>query len=309
MHVRSRIVWRRHRSGSVARSVAPFVLVAVAAFSTVGDLGRSGVSAGPAPIEVAVDSGIAPEQPPLCLPEQVTVWTARLGPGPDVAALRLRNDGFARCEVDVRGTVGLHRYSEPDVWLEPGATADFVVGPSGRTCLLPDEISEVAFLIGGVEVRRATAVVAVCGAAFTALYPNEPPDGPCTDLAATVVPGAVVLVNRSTRACGIGRLIGADGVAVMTPSASTEGLVEVDVLGPGDSAAVETAPVGPAGPCAPADRLIELRFDDGTVVTTNRSGCEFAVAVGPVRPWVGGLGGTSVRDSAPGASSFLAGTN
>lgn len=300
----------RGSSGFVLPIVATLVVVVSMIGVMVGDASRSGTSVDESALAMAtVETVPAPEAPPFCDPALIAVWTARIGSGADEATLRLRNDSPGRCEIDVRGTAGLHRYSEPDVWLDPDATADFVIGPSGRRCLRPEEISEATFLMGGVEVRVPTAVVAICGAAFTALYPNESPDGPCVDLGAVLVPGAVVLVNRSTQSCRLGRLVevGGDGVTLTTPSASNVHLIEVDVLGPGDSVAVEVAEVGPVGSCPVDERPVDLRFEGGSEVRMRVERCQLAVAVGPVRPWIGGLGGTSVAEVSVGVVPFPVG--
>lgn len=286
----------RGRSGVVTALGGLFV-VAVLVVTSDGAPSSTDTS-GLAPSQTTADTVPAPDRPPICRPDDLAVWTARTGPGPEVAVIRLRNDGPERCEAGLWGTAALHPLVEPDVWLDPGATADLVVGPSGRACLRPEAVAEVGFVVGDEQVLVPTALVAVCGWAYRALYPNESSSGPCRGLHATVARGAVVLENRSAETCSIGGLTGVDGagVAVMAPSPSAAELVAVSALGPGDQAALEAVGVGPAGSCPPPGRVVELRFDGGALATVVLDGCQLAIAVGPVRPWVGGLGGTSVLE-------------
>ncbi len=162
------------------------------------------------PSQITAETVPAPELPPPCEIANLALWTARVIVGADSAdaVIRMRNDGDVWCEANVSQSPNVDPLMEPDVWLDPGAWADLIVGQSGDECLSPAPVTLVELDINGVKVVVPTAMVATCGWQLTALYPNEISTGPCDPAALQFVGTDSFLVVRNTAlsTCAVGEL-------------------------------------------------------------------------------------------------------
>lgn len=247
-----------------------------------------------APSQLTAVTATPPDTPPPCDADDVTLWTAQVvvvGEFAD-AVVRVRNDGAAWCEVDVAGSPSVDPAMEPDVWLDPGAWADLVVGPPDGDCASPATISLAPLDVNGEQVVVPTAAIVPCGWRLTAFYPNEVADLPCDEVVATAVERAIVVRNDGAEPCRLGALETADGDGVTVVPAVPD--VEVPVLAAGDLVAFELVQQGAAG----AARPIVLGFDSGASVEVVLDADAVTLGAGPPQPWLGGPLGPDADDPA-----------
>ena len=270
------------------------------AFALAAGIAAVAVESGPELAAPSLATVPAPERPPDCHPSMLSVWTSRVAAGATHVVLRLRNDGEVLCEADLRGTPDLHPLVEPDVWIEPGGSAELVLGPSGQNCLRPEVVSEAGMLVGSVPVRVPTLMVAACGWAYRALYPVEPPDQPCVGLVTIRVSGAVLVLNQTDAACSIGPVRSVDGSAT-TAVASVDGLgTRVRTLQPGDVAGFV---VRGDHPCQADERPVTLVLEGGTTIVASLPGCPVEVELSAAVPWLDAVSERSPVAAATAAAS------
>lgn len=243
-----------------------------------------------APSQLSSPTAPPPETPPPCDPADLALWTAQVLVHDDEAdaVIRVRNDGAEWCEVDVFASPSVDPLMEPDVWLEPGAWADLLVGPGRDPCADPTVVTSADVDVNGEAVVVPTAAVVRCGWQLIAFYPNEVSDGPCDELATAAVDGAVVLSNAGSAPCRLGALVAVDAEAVAARGA---GEVAVPDLAPGDVVAF------PTRAAAGSERPVTLEFDSGVTVDVAIPGAE-VVDGGAPRPWIGGPGSPTADDPA-----------
>lgn len=284
----------------MGRWLAAFTMV----LATTGCGGDPGVEVTP-PADTGPTDDLAPSQrtaataprpstPPPCDPELVSVWTAHVGvaDGWIEPVLRIRNDGAAWCEVDVGDSPQVDPLMEPDVWLEPGAWADLVVGSRGDGCDGVAAVRLVDVAVNGASVRVETPTIEPCAWQLTAFYPNEVSDVPCDGLHldAVAVEGAVLVRNGGASTCRLGMLTAVEGDEVEVVAGDVD--VAVPLLAPADVVAIATERRGDG----PSTRPIVLRFDSGVVLEIAVAGDVASVAAGPGGPWIGGPGSPVTGD-------------
>jgi hypothetical protein len=246
-----------------------------------------------APSQITAQTVTPPDTPPRCDPGVVTVWTAQavLGEATADAVLRVRNDGGVWCEVDVTGSRSVDPMMEPDVWLEPGAWADLVVGSSGDGCGERSVVESATVDVNGAQVDVETAAVVGCGWQLTAFHPNDVTDDSCAALDVVAVDGAVVVRNGDVMPCRLGALVSVAGEGVAAAVAS-EPAVAVRVLAGGDVVAFEVLEHGDG--CS--HRPVELLFDSGATAEVSLDGCSIEIFAGSPQPWIGGPGSPIADD-------------
>ena len=280
------------------------VLVVVVAMGVVATAGCSGDASsggttvphtGPtddlAPSQLTASTAAPPDTPPPCDPDVLTIWTAQVIPGDGWAdaVLRVRNDGEVWCEVDVAGSPSIDPAMEPDVWLDPGAWADLVLGPPDGDCDASATVGLAQIDVNGAPVVVETAAVVPCGWRLTSFFPNDVSDEPCSELDVAAVSGAVVVRNGSFLPCRLGAMVSASGAGVATVPGEPE--VAVPVLAGGDLVAFELAAEG-----ACDERPVDLMFDSGVTLAVSLGGCTVSVGSGAPQPWIGGPGSPAADD-------------
>lgn len=189
-----------------------------------------------APSQITASTAPPPATPPPCAADDVELWTAAIRPGVTTtdAVVRMRNVSDSWCEPDVGRSPRLDPAIEPDVWLQPGGTADLVVGQAVDPCDAPALATAVQVGIGDTSVVVPSALV-TCGWWLTAFYPNDVVTTPCAsgDLDVAATAGAVVIRNSSSAPCLIDALTAVDGVPLTAPSSA----LTTEVF-PGDVVAV-----------------------------------------------------------------------
>lgn len=246
-----------------------------------------------APSQITAETMPAPELPPACENANLALWTAQVIVGADSAdaVIRIRNDGGMWCEVNVSQSPNVDPLMEPDVWLDPGAWADLIVGQTGDECLSPAPVTLVELDINGVKVVVPTAMVATCGWRLTALYPNEISAGPCDPdaLEAVGVPfGFLVVRNRSTSSCGLGELIGVSRLDTELQSSklvTTPATPAVVDLAAGDVVAFPMQS-NPVADCTIFVQQHKLSFSVAGIMSANLPNC-MLYEFGPGRPFYG----------------------
>lgn len=274
----------------LGRTVLVVVVLATAGCS--GDASSGGTTVlhtGPtddlALSQLTAATAAPPDTPPPCDRDALTIWTAQVlagGAWAD-ATLRVRNDGDTWCEVDVAGSPSVDPKIEPDVWLDPGAWADIVVGSPEGECVAPAMVDRVQIDLNGAAVVVETAAVVPCGWRLTAFYPNDLSDEPCAELDAVDVDGAVIVRNGSFLPCRLGSLVSVTGEGVAAVPGVPE--VAVPVLAGGDVVAFELTAEGVC-----EGRPVDLVFDSGVTKEVLLDGCTVSVGAGAPQPWIGGPG-------------------
>jgi hypothetical protein len=233
-----------------------------------------------APSQQTASTVAPPETPEQCLLDDIEMWTAqvRLGPTTIESVIRVRNVSDTWCEADIGRSPRLDPLVEPDVWLEPGDTADLIAG-GGLTECSPSLFRYLQIAIGSESVVIGGAVVN-CQWWLNAFYPNERIDVPCTreQLELVSTQTALVVKNSSVTGCVFGGITGADGAIVQQRESAAPAITE---LLPGD-----VVQVGWAAPsvCVASVNVTNamlgvLVFDDAP--------CGATVALGMARPWYG----------------------
>lgn len=297
--------WGRRANGVVGVAVA-----AVLALSAAGcesnrvDDDRADVGGAPSVPHTGPTDHLAPSQrtaptvpppatPPPCSVDRLSVWTARVtvtegGAGEIDAAIRIRNDGTAECEVDVSASSSADPTMEPDVWLEPGGWADLLLSASGCDPAAV-EFGPVELDVNGEPVRVES--VTGCDGRFVAFSPVEVSETPCDELRAAVVPAgagsAVAVHHEGWSTCRLGELVSATGERVRLVARGSETGPdatdpELPLLAGGDVVAI---PVDLEGEC-PA-HPVELVFDSGVAIDVFVPGCAVTLAAGAPGPWPG----------------------
>ena len=257
-----------------------------------------------APSQQTAETVAPPETPPPCDPSDLSVWTAQVqvhAGGAD-AVVRVRNDGAIWCEVDVSGSPTADPMMEPDVWLDPGAWADLIVGSAGDGCDEPVVLTQTELDLNGGVVLVPTALVAPCAAQLVAFYPNEVSEEACAELAVAVTDtdddadddaddddAAIVIRNDGVRPCRLGSLVSASGDDVVVVAAPPE--IATPVLAAGDVVALAVRTGGGA------ERPVALAFDSGVTFDVALAGPTEIVGAEP-QPWIGGPGGPAALDPA-----------
>ena len=246
-----------------------------------------------APSQLTAATAAPPETPPPCDPDALTTWTAQVlvGDGWADAVLRVRNDGDAWCEVDVAGSPSIDPAMEPDVWLDPGAWADLVLGPSDGDCGAPVVVDVAQLDLNGATAVVETAAVVPCGWRLTSFFPNEVSDEPCSELDVVAVAGAIVVRNGSFLPCRLDALVSATGAGVAIVPNEPE--LAVPVLAGGDVVAFELTAEGDC-----EERTVDLVFDSGVSAEVPLDGCPVSVGSGAPQPWIGGPGSPTADDPA-----------
>ena len=246
-----------------------------------------------APSQVAASTAPPPATPSPCGDHDVELWTAAIRPAASTAdaVIRMRNVGTAWCEVDIGRSPRLDPTIEPDVWLQPGDTADLVVGQAEEPCQEPALVTAVQVGVGDTSVVVPSALVA-CAWMLTALYPNDPVTAPCErrylDVVATA--GAVVIGTSSPAPCLIEALTAVDGIPLTAPSTPPRAVE----MFPGDVLAVGT----------PRERDCDgatsrtLRFGVSLDVVVDDVPCGLQFESASPSPWYGMPNGPTVADDA-----------
>jgi hypothetical protein len=243
-----------------------------------------------APSQIAAPTVPEPTKPPPCDPADLDLWTAQVLVADTTAdaVIRIRNNGADWCKADIGGSRFVDPLVEPDVWLDPGATADLVVGQAASECDDPMPVSVIPVSVGDFEVAVPSAVVA-CEWWLTAFHPNEPAVASCDrgQLDVVVVDAAVLVRNDSTRSCLLDRVtevIDADTDADADADAADVDVIDVRQLLPGDVVAfgrrLRTACDGPPRPVVLVGAA-ELELELGAVP------CGLVFEPGFGRPWYG----------------------
>lgn len=233
-----------------------------------------------APSQTAASTVADPLAPDRCGADAVEMWTAQVVADGSTAVIRMRNVGETWCDIDIGRSPQIDPAIEPDVWLQPGETADLVVGPSTSECADREVVDRVQVAVLDESVLVPTVLV-TCGWWLTALYPNDVATEPCdlADLEVTVT-AAVVVRNASATPCRLGGLEAVDGAEVV---ARSEGPTEVTQLLPGDVVSFGRL----AGdPCQGANTVV---LTDELVGRLEVPGvfCAIVFELGPAVPWFG----------------------
>jgi hypothetical protein len=239
-----------------------------------------------APSQTSASTAPPPATPPPCGADDVELWTAATRPGASTvdAVVRMRNVGDSWCEADIGRSPLLDPAIEPDVWLQPGDTADLVVGQAVEPCDDPALVTAVQVGIGDTSVVVPSALV-TCGWWLTAFYPNDAVATPCErgDLELVVTAGAVVIGTSSSAPCVIDALTAVDGVPLVAPSSAPQ---PIEVF-PGDVVAVGR----PGGAACEGSASRTLRFDNSLEAEIDGVPCGFVFESAPPRPWYGSPSG------------------
>lgn len=144
---------------------APTIAAAVPPSTTVESAGEL------APSQVSASTVARPSTPPACDPAQLTMHAAEGADPATVAAITITNGGDVWCEVDVFESPSVDPLMEPDVWLEPGASAELVVAEVDPGCAQPVELATIELVVNGVDVGVPVPGASACTPQLIALYP------------------------------------------------------------------------------------------------------------------------------------------
>jgi hypothetical protein len=264
--------------GGTATTSAPVTLPLAEHFLDEPDV--TTVATDLAPSQTAASTVPDPLAPDRCGADAVEMWTAQVTADGSTAVIRMRNVGETWCDIDIGRSPRIDPAIEPDVWLQPGETADLVVGPNTSECADPEVVDRVQVAVLDESMLVPTVLV-TCGWWLTALYPNDVATEPC-DLAdlEVAVTAAVVVRNASATPCRMGGLEAVDGAEVV---ARSEGPTEITQLHPGDVASFGRL----AGdPCQGANTVV---LTDELVGRLEVPGvfCTIVFELGPAAPWFG----------------------
>jgi hypothetical protein len=239
-----------------------------------------------APSQLTASTVAAPTTPGLCSLADLELWTAQafVGDRSADAVIRIHNVGPAWCEVDVSGSILLDPAIEPNVWLDPGAWADLVVGQSGEECFDPTIVTFADFDVNGEAVVVPTSAIAPCGWHLTAFYPNDLTTQPCDQLDTVSVDGFVLVRNAGPVACGLGELTAVDGRGAATATRTPTDALSVVDLAAGDVVAIAFAVSG-AVDCGVASGPGAMTFDVAGSIHVDTIHCGSLYELGAPRPW------------------------
>jgi hypothetical protein len=172
-----------------------------------------------APSQLTENTVARPATPEPCVVDDLEFWTAQvqLGTTSADAVIRVRNAGTDWCEADVGSSPLIDPDLEFDVWFDPGAWADLVVG-------------HAQIDVNGEKVVVPTAAIASCGWRLTAFFPNDVADDPCTSdqIEFAVRDRALLVHNISTAACTLGDVV-PTGISAPAPDTPRAGPSIVDL--------------------------------------------------------------------------------
>ena len=254
--------------------------------------GATPIDTGPtddlAPSQIAASTVAAPDTPGPCALADLEFWTAQVTVADTSAdaVIRVRNRGEQWCEPDISGSPLIDPAVEPDVWLDPGGWADLVVGQSGQECFEPSLVTLAQIDVDGEAVVVPTAAVATCGWRLTAFFPNQTAAEPCAQLDVVDVDGFVLVRNGSLTSCGLGELVGVDGVAASTGPPSDPGVPVIVDLAPGDVVAFARV-IDPTVECDADQGPGELTFELAGTFDVPEMKCGAVFEAGAGRPWFG----------------------
>ncbi len=265
-------------TASTASSV-PAVLPAV----PTGDESPDAPASDLAPSQRTGSTVPAPATPVLCQLDDLTIWTAHLVANPTSidAVIRVRNAGDVRCDADIGRTPNLDPAAEFDVWLEPGQTADLVIGQEPTDCRDPQFVSEVEIAIDDDLAVVPTAIVS-CAWWLTAFVPNDPVLVGCErdSLQLAVHPNALLVRNRSASPCSLAAITEVEGAMTtdeLSPGPVVSALMSGDVVAFGRRAAT----------CDGAPGRVVLLDELGRGLAVDDVPCELVFELGGGRPWFG----------------------
>lgn len=271
---------------SVAIDPAPATTLPLAE-TALDDPDEATVASVLAPSQVTASTAAPPPTPPPCAAADVEMWTAGIRTAPGAsgattvdAVIRVRNVSDAWCEPDIGRSPRLDPRVEPDVWLQPGDTADLVVGQEFEPCEEPTLVSAVQVGIGEESVVVPSALL-TCGWWLTAFYPNDVVTEPCVDddLDVVATERVVVVRNGSARPCRLAAPTLVDGEPIPSPSPSP---ATVDLYA-GDVVAV--GHLSDAACDGVASRVV--RFGADAVVEIAAVSCAIVLDATAPRPWYG----------------------
>lgn len=124
------------------------------------------VASEPAPVPATTTP---PPLPPPCDPSVLGFDASPVLDGELV--ISITNAGDERCEANLKRSPGVDPLMEPDVWLDPGASAALRVEVDSRICVAPLDVDAIDLDVNGVAVAVAVAPMRVCILTLTALYP------------------------------------------------------------------------------------------------------------------------------------------
>lgn len=245
-----------------------------------GEPDETTVATDLAPSQTADSTVPEPPTPDACGADAVEMWTAQVAADGSTAVIRMRNDSDRWCDVDIGRSPRIDPAIEPDVWLQPGETADLVVGPSTSDCAEPDVVDRVQVAVLDDSVLVPTVLV-TCGWWLTAIYPNDVPTEPCdpADLEVAVT-ASIVVRSASAMPCRLGGLVAVEGAEVVPTSDSSPRVLE---LLPGDVVAFG----GPSGdPCQGTNTVVLVDGLAGRLEVPEVF-CAIVFELGPGTPWFG----------------------
>ena len=252
-----------------------------------------------APSQTADSTVPEPPTPDACGADAVEMWTAQVAADGSTAAIRVRNVSDRWCDVDIGRTPRIDPAIEPDVWLQPGETADLVVGPSTGDCADPEAVDRVQVAVLDDSVLVPTVLV-TCGWWLTALYPNDVPTEPCdsADLEVAVT-ASVVVRNASAMPCRLGGVDAVEGADVVPTSDTSPRILE---LLPGDVVAFGQLS---GDPCEGANTVVLVDGLAGRLEVPDVD-CAIVFELGPATPWFGTDFGPRHSDDRPDADAVIA---
>ena len=137
-----------------------------------GDDASTGAASNLAPSQASASTVAEPASPPPCDPRLLTWSTAEPVEPDTVLVVRAVNTGDVECEIDVSESEIADSTMEPDVWLQPGATAELLLvdaepgcGDDGVDVSVPLTVNarpvEVAIDVAGLEPWCQLSAVAI----------------------------------------------------------------------------------------------------------------------------------------------------
>ena len=111
-----------------------------------------------------------PPLPPPCDPSVLEFDASPVIDGELVVTIT--NGGDEWCEANLQRSPGVDPLMEPDVWLDPGASAQLLVDVETRICVAPIDVDTIDLDVNGVAVVGCRSrPMRVCILTLTALFP------------------------------------------------------------------------------------------------------------------------------------------
>jgi hypothetical protein len=132
------------------------------------------VSAPPVPNATDVPETVPatttpPVLPPPCDPAALAFAASQ--PVDGELIITITNGGGQRCEANLQRSPGVDPLMEPDVWIDPGASAELLVEIDTRICVAPLDVDAIDLVVNDQPLGVAVAPMRVCILSLTALYP------------------------------------------------------------------------------------------------------------------------------------------